>query len=131
MMYESYKTLSENNIKVFSVKTDAFTLLPSDLDRAKTLLDFSPGIGKWRVSKTEDIIYPFDPLKYKQNNEMPIKELSVNVLDVPDEFDTPSIAQQLIKYKQVCNFGTVPGVGKSYACKFMEELGYNLSLIHI
>ena len=37
----------------FFVKTDAFTRLPSDLDRAKTLLDFSPGIGKWRVSKTE------------------------------------------------------------------------------
>ena len=32
-MYETYKTLTDNNIKVYSVKTDSFTIHKDDLDK--------------------------------------------------------------------------------------------------
>ena len=53
-MFEAYQRMTENNIKVFSVKTDAFTIKASDLVACKNLLNFNKDIGNWRVSKTED-----------------------------------------------------------------------------
>ena len=50
----------------------------------------------------------------------------INHLNIPDEFDTPAIAKQLIDNKHVCTFGDVPGVGKSHACKYLDTLGYNV-----
>ena len=44
-MYRSIETLSTNNIKVFSIKTDALTIKHDDLDLAQQLLDFEPGLG--------------------------------------------------------------------------------------
>ena len=52
--------MTENNIKVFSVKTDAFTINASDLVSCQKLLKFNQGIGNWRVSKTKDIIFHMD-----------------------------------------------------------------------
>ena len=44
-MYRSIETLSKNNIKVFSIKTDALTIKNDDLYVAQQLLDFEPGLG--------------------------------------------------------------------------------------
>ena len=63
-MNKSYKKLKEQNITVYSVKTDAFTIKESDVEKAKELLNFEPGIGNWRLSKTEDII-PLDKISIK------------------------------------------------------------------
>ena len=48
-----YNTLLKNKINVATVKTDALTIKKKDLEKAKALLDFTAGIGNWRVSKTE------------------------------------------------------------------------------
>jgi hypothetical protein len=42
--------LTDNNIKIYSVKTDAFTIDKSNIEIAKTLLTFSLNIGGWRIS---------------------------------------------------------------------------------
>ncbi len=58
-MYKDYNTLKDNNIEVYSIKTDAFTIKREDLQKAKELLAFG-GIGKWRVDKYgEDIRLPY------------------------------------------------------------------------
>ena len=59
VMFEAYQRMTENNIKVFSVKTDAFTINASDLVSCQKLLNFEKNIGNWRVSKTTDIIFPY------------------------------------------------------------------------
>ena len=128
-MNKSYKKLQEQNITVYSVKTDAFTIKESDVEKAKELLNFEPGIGNWRLSKTEDIIYPLTRLALKLNHEIPIKKLEVKHLDVPDEYDTEAICKQLIEHRRVINLGELPGVGKSYNCKYLSTLGYNVLLI--
>jgi len=49
----SYNTLKQNNIEVYSVKTDAFTIKATDAEAAKSLILFNNNIGSWRISKTE------------------------------------------------------------------------------
>ena len=71
-MYRDCKSLVDNGIEVFSVKTDAFTIKSSDLETAKVYLKFGNDIGSWRCSKCDDINFPMDLYKYQYNSEMKI-----------------------------------------------------------
>ena len=57
-MYLNHQTLRTNNINVYSVKTDAFTIDANSLELAKSIIKFDNGIGSWRLSQTDDISYP-------------------------------------------------------------------------
>jgi hypothetical protein len=46
-----YKIFGENNITLYSVKTDAFVIRKNDLEKAKGLIEFNSRIGCWRVSE--------------------------------------------------------------------------------
>ena len=59
-MYTDYEKLKNNNIDVYSVKTDAFTIKQSDVEKAKEVISFYDDIGGWRVSKTDNIVLPSD-----------------------------------------------------------------------
>ena len=75
---EAYDKLAEAGVTVYSVKTDCFTIKAEHADLAKQILPFTNDstsknvtsverseskIGTWRVSKTKDIIFPFETLK--------------------------------------------------------------------
>jgi hypothetical protein len=36
------------------------------------------GVGKWRISKTEDIIMPLKKLELTRNIQIPIKPIQIN-----------------------------------------------------
>jgi hypothetical protein len=55
-MFLNHQILTTNNINVYSVKTDAFTIDANKLELAKSLLKFNNNMGSWRVSKTDDIV---------------------------------------------------------------------------
>ena len=59
-MYLNHQTLKNNNINVYSVKTDAFTIDKNKLELAKSLLKFNNNMGSWRLShtNTDDVSYP-------------------------------------------------------------------------
>ena len=70
-MYEAYKTMTDNNVKVYSVKTDAFVIHEHDLDkvvrfqlfgRSNGLLKGGNEIGDWRIEDKTHIQLP--PLIY-------------------------------------------------------------------
>ena len=64
-LIDAFDMLRANGIDVYSVKADCFTIKATDLDKARTLLNFDNGIGSWRLSKTEDIIYPYENITVK------------------------------------------------------------------
>ena len=66
------------------MKTDALTIKKKDLERAKALLDFTAGIGNWRVSKTatDDIKFPQSKWELKENNEIIVEALKVNNIEL-------------------------------------------------
>ena len=49
-IYTDAKILADNNIKIYSIKTNAFTIDKSNIEIAKTLLKFLLNIGGWRIS---------------------------------------------------------------------------------
>ena len=53
-----YKALLKNRINTATVKADVLTITKNDLEKAKTVLDFTAGIGNCRVSKAEEIKFP-------------------------------------------------------------------------
>ncbi|MFM7985629.1 MAG: hypothetical protein ACKPKO_40590, partial [Candidatus Fonsibacter sp.] len=55
-VYETYNKLIKN-VDVFTVKTDAFVLRSSDLEKAYALIEFDNGFGTWRKSKDDNISF--------------------------------------------------------------------------
>ena len=72
--------IQSNNIDVYSVKTDAFTIKSSELEKAKTLLNFGSGIGLWRCSKEDGFTFPSSKLTYKNNMEISTPKLFTKVI---------------------------------------------------
>ena len=99
-MHRSIETLTKSNIKVFSIKTDALTIKNDDLDLAQQLLDFEPGLGKWRHSKTgKDIIFPTKPLEKRVTHltQLPQKTIITHPLSIQEEYNTEYICKDIIE----------------------------------
>ena len=123
-MYETYKTLTDNNIKVYSVKTDSFTIHEDDLDKVygytylrkwrEGLLKFGDEIGDWRLEEKHTITLPTQPYKYKFNELPEIPKIKNINISIEDEWITESICEKVIKQNPVIIRGKFPGTGKSY-----------------
>ena len=57
-LMKAHDILAEAGVKMYSVKTDCFTIPAESEAKAREVLSFDQGIGSWRVSKTSDIIFP-------------------------------------------------------------------------
>ena len=47
---EAYEKLRDNDVEVYSAKTDAFVIEKGNLSKAKDLLKFEGQVGDWRYS---------------------------------------------------------------------------------
>jgi hypothetical protein len=128
-IFSDIKTLRDNNIDTYSVKTDALTIHKNDVDKVQTLLSFSKDIGGWRVSKENHIKFPTDKLCLVKNHEVKIKAVATQRLNVVDEYDNEEICKLFEQYKHVILRAEYGGSGKSYACAYMRKLGYNVLFV--
>ena len=96
-MYSDYQKLINAGIDVFSVKTDAFTIKATDVEKAQDTINFYDGVGGWRVSKTENINIPSVDYELKINNFIKIEEPTFTKLQINDEYDTQTYANKLLK----------------------------------
>ena len=96
-IYTDAKMLTDNVIGIYSVKTDAFTIDKSNIDVAKTLLNFSLTIGGWRVSaESNNIRVPILPFEMNENFEIKIPEnLIIDKIDIVDEYDKNELCEHL------------------------------------
>ena len=104
-MYEAYKTLKENNIKVYSFKADCFTIHTDDVVRVygyfcrvwkEGLLKFGTDIGDWRLEEKKTITLPTQFYTYKFNEVPEIPKISNNKVEVEDEWDTKPFVRKLL-----------------------------------
>ena len=128
-LYSSFDILKDNDISIYSVKTDCFVIKSQDLDKAKSLLNFDNGLGSWRLSKTSDINIPSSYINITNCVTIPIDDLTTTQLQVNDEYDTSEICQLFEQHKRVMVRADLPGSGKSYACKSMERLGHKVLFV--
>ena len=136
-MYEAYTKLEANGVKVYSVKSDAFTIHEDDLCRVvpspnhfmkyrrEGILNFEDAIGNWRVSTTR-INYPTEKYKFKYNKLIQIPLQENEALDVVDEWDTETICKQIIPNSPCVIRAKYPGSGKSFIGTYFKNLGYNV-----
>ena len=123
--------LRDNGIYPHSVKTDALTILKSDLPKAKELLNFKHERGAWRVQK--DFCFPFCPFVVEDNYTLDLKTMFKDVkqtrIDTPNEWDSSSIAADIVKHKKVLIRARYPGSGKTFSCQQIENLGYTVLFV--
>lgn len=128
-MMSAYDILTSNDIEIYSVKTDCFTIKSCDIEKAKQLLDWDSGFGSWRLNKTEDIIYPCEKLTVKECQHFtPIIPNNIGI-PITNEWDTNELCDAFEKYRRVMVRAEYAGCGKSYACKAMEEKGYKVLFV--
>ena len=138
-MYEAYKTLSDNNIKVYSVKTDCLTIHEDDVDKVygysfcrvwrEGLLKFGTGIGTWRLEEKKTITLPTQLYTYKFNEVPEIPKISNVKVEVEDEWDTKAICEKIMLRNPVIIRGKFPGTGKSYIGEYFQKMGKNVLFV--
>ena len=139
-MYEAYKTLTDNNVKVYSVKTDCFTFHEDDEAKVygylflrewrEGLLKFGKDIGDWRLEERKTITLPTQSYAYKFNElpEIPIvRNVSINI---EDEWETKAICEKIINRRGKCLIrARYAGSRKSYIGEYFQKLGYNVLFV--
>lgn len=128
-LMQAYDALAEAGVKMYSVKTDCFTISAEYEAKAREVLTFDQGIGSWRVSKTEDIMFPFETLSSDMLDEIEFKHPVVNVLPVTNEWDANEMCDHFEQHRRVMVRADYAGCGKSYACKAMEARGHKVLFV--
>ena len=139
-MYETYNKLIAKGVKVYSVKSDSFTIHQDDLSKVRPnpnhfiksyregILNFESAIGNWRVS-TSRINFPTEKYKFKYNKLIPIPIQENEALDVVDEWDTEAICKQIIPCSPCMIRARFPGAGKSFIGQYFQKLGYKVLFV--
>ena len=139
-MYEAYTKLEEKGVKVYSVKSDAFTIHQDDMSKVRPnpnhfiksyregILNFESAIGNWRVSTTR-INYPTEKYKFKYNKLIQIPLQENEALDVIDEWDTEAVCKQIIPNSPCMIRAKFAGSGKSYIGQYLNKMGYNVLFV--
>ena len=139
-MYEAYTKLEAKGVKVYSVKSDAFTIHQDNLSKVKPnpnhfiksyregILNFESAIGNWRVS-TSRINFPTEKYKFKYNKLIQIPFQENEALDVVDEWDTEAVCKQIIPNSPCMIRAKFAGSGKSYIGQYLNKMGYNVLFV--
>ena len=139
-MYEAYNKLIAKGVKVYSVKSDSFTIHQDDLSKVRPnpnhfiksfregILNFETGIGNWRVS-TSRINFPTEKYKFRYNKLIQIPIQENEALDVVDEWDTEAVCKQIIPNSPCMIRAKFAGSGKSYIGQYLNKMGYNVLFV--
>jgi hypothetical protein len=115
---------------MFSVKTDAFVVRATDVEKAGGLLNFTSEIGGWRVSKhNDDIKFPTVKYEVVQNEPIEIPIYENKTIDIEDEYDTDIIIEYTKYNNPMMIRGELPGTGKSYICQRMVDKEYKVMFV--
>ena len=98
---QAWDTLTANDIKIHSVNTDCFTIRASDLERAQSLLTFDQGHGTWRVSKMDDINYPYEKLTVRTARGFSYSKPTTTEIKVKDEWNSDELCDIFEKHRRV------------------------------
>ena len=129
--FETLKKLQKEKegVQIFSVKTDAFTILKSDLSKAMERINFYDGIGGWRVSKGQEVLIPSMKYNVVENEVVEVPTRGNKEIKIVDEYKTDDIIKKIVDVKQVMIRGLIPGTGKSYICQKMTNKGYKVLFV--
>ena len=127
-MNEACKKLKDNDVEVYSVKTDAFVIDKSNLGKAREVLKFGSEIGEWRWS--DKFNFPSKAFCKKPSNLCDITEYQNMTGEVKDEWNTDEIIDEhILNNKRLMIRGEVAGTGKSSICQHLQNRGYKVLFV--
>ena len=139
-MYEAFETMKENNVRVYSVKSDAFTIHSDDLDKVagykflqkwqKGCMDVGTAIGQWKIQEGKTINFPADEYKFKFNELIEIPELKNENIFIEDEWDSESICKKILAVNEpVIIKAKYAGCGKSAIGEYFSQMNFNVLFV--
>ena len=139
-MYDTYETLKANGVRVYSVKSDAFTIHSDDVDKVAGYtfckrhvggcLDVGSEIGQWKVEDNKAVIFSKDEYKFKFNTLIKVPKLKNENIPIDDEWDTQSICERIIKVNEpVIIKAKYAGSGKSYIGEYFAQMNKNVLFV--
>ena len=127
-MNEAYEQLIGNDVEVYSVKTDAFVIDKGNLCKARKLLKFGGEIGEWRYS--DKFKFPHKAFNKQCSILCGITEYENECGVVKDEWNTDEIIDEhILNNKRLMIRASLPGSGKSYICKHLQNRGYKVLFV--
>ena len=121
IMFEAYQKMIHHNVRVYSVKSDAFVVVADDLPKINDIMNMGSEIGQWKIN--HDINPTPEWYVYKYNNHIEISKITNEEIIVKDEWDTTSICNEIIVKSPCVIKGKFPGTGKSYIAEHFSKLG--------
>ena len=92
-------------------------------------LAFGQGIGSWRVSKTEDTVFPFEHLKCAELGNVELDHLITQEIGVDDEWDVNEMCDRFEKHRRIMVRAEFAGCGKSFARKSMDARHHKVLIV--
>ena len=127
-MNEAYETLMRDDVMVYSVKTDAFVIDKCNLCKAKAVLKFGSEIGDWRWS--DKFNFPSKAFCKQPSVLCDITEYFNMTGEVKDEWNTDEIIDEhILNNKRLMIRASLPGSGKSYICKHLQNRNYKVLFV--
>ena len=77
-LMQAYDRLDQAGVKIYSAKTDCFTIPAESEAKAREVLSFDQGIGSCRASKTSDIIFRLTTYTEASSNTLNSNTLKPN-----------------------------------------------------
>ena len=126
-MFKAFEILKSNNILVFSVKTDCFTIKKQDLEKVKTLLEFDNGIGTWRTGHSgNDICFPTIQLTPRKAFQIQVETRVTIQLQLNDEWDTAELCDMFEKYKIIIYENNSTDATKNILQKYIDNDSFKI-----
>ena len=119
--YNTFQKLKQHKIEVHGIKTDSLLVNnnPKNRKLLRQIFDLSDEIGCFKLEFDK---YLTDKKIEITPNELPlIEKVKVNEYEVKDEYDTNELIN-LMRDKNIFVKGSLPGVGKTTACKNNKEV---------
>ena len=127
-MNVAYETMINNDVKVYSVKTDAFVIDKCNLNKVKGLLEFGGAFGQWRFCNKFN--FPSKPFDKQVVFPVEITEYFNKTGMVKDEWNTKEIVEEhILPSKRLIIRAEYAGAGKSYIPQYMTEMGYKVVFV--
>ena len=140
IMFEAYQKMKAKGVKVYSVKSDAFTIHKDDIDKVaghqflgkkvNGILDIGKGIGQWKVEEGKHINFPTEEYKYRYNEYVKVIKMNNDTIYPEDEWDRESICKYIQdRNEPVIILGKFPGTGKSAIGEYYARLNKNVLFV--
>ena len=139
-MFEAYQKMKAKGVKVYSVKSDAFTMHKDDIDKVaghqflaekvNGILDIGKGIGQWKVEEGKHINFPTEEYKYRYNEYVKVITMNNETIYPENEWDRESICKYIQdRTEPVIILGKFPGTGKSAIGEYFAQMNKNVLFV--